>query len=54
MYFKDFGLPMDKAAKSALDDLNTVRNDIEHRYANKPAEVARELIARSFPLTVQL
>jgi DNA-directed RNA polymerase subunit RPC12/RpoP len=52
--FKDFGLPMDKAAKSALDDLSTVRNDIEHRYTNKPAEVVRELIARAFPLTVQL
>jgi hypothetical protein len=52
--FKDFNLPMSKAAKSALDDLNDVRNDVEHRYTNKPAEVVRELIARAFPLTVQL
>ena len=52
--FNDFGLPMDKAARRALEDLNSVRNDIEHRFTNKPADVVRELIARAFPLTVQL
>ncbi len=50
----DFKLPMDKASKAALDELNSLRNDVEHRYTNKPAEVVRELIARTFPLTVQL
>lgn len=50
----DFKLPMDKASKAALDELNSLRNDVEHRYTNKPAEAVRELIARTFPLTVQL
>jgi hypothetical protein len=42
--FDDFDLPLDKLARKALDDLNSVRNDIEHRYTNKPAEIVRELI----------
>lgn len=52
--FKDFGIPLDKASEAALKELNTVRNEIEHRYTNKPSDVVREVIARAFPLTVQL
>ncbi len=52
--FKDFGIPLDKASEAALKDLNTVRNEIEHRYTNKPSDVVREVIARAFPLTAQL
>lgn len=49
--FKDFGITLDP---KALDELNTIRNDIEHRYTNKPASVVREAIGRAFPITLQL
>lgn len=52
--FKTFGISLDKAGERALNDLNSVRNDIEHRYTDKPTEVVREVIARAFPLTLQL
>jgi DNA-directed RNA polymerase subunit RPC12/RpoP len=49
--FKDFGIAIDA---KALDELNTIRNDIEHRYTNTPASAVREAIARAFPVTLQL
>lgn len=49
--FKDFGLDIDQ---SALKDLNTIRNEIEHRFTEKPMQVVREAIAKAFPVTVQL
>lgn len=52
--FKDFGISLDRESDKALQELNTVRNEIEHRYTNKSSEVVREVIARAFPLTVQL
>jgi hypothetical protein len=52
--FKDFGIPLDKDSEAALKELNAVRNEIEHRYTNRPSDVVREVIARAFPLTAQL
>jgi rubrerythrin len=49
--FKDFGISINP---KALEELNGIRNEIEHRYTNKPAQVVREAIARAFPVTVQL
>ena len=49
--FKDFGLDIDRAA---LTDLSDVRNQVEHRYTNKPSQVVREIIAKAFPVTAQL
>lgn len=49
--FRDFGLPINQAA---LNDLNRIRNDIEHRYTDKPQQVIREAIAKAFPVAVDL
>ncbi|WP_449472583.1 hypothetical protein [Sphingobium chungangianum] len=49
--FKDFGIPIDT---KQLQELNGLRNHIEHRYTDKPAETVREAIARAFPITVAL
>ena len=52
--FKDFGLPIKLFKLSVLNDLNAVRNDLEHYYSDKPREQVREVIARSFPLVSSL
>lgn len=49
--FKDFGLAVDQ---KALDELNRIRNDVEHRFTQKPREAVREAIANAFPVVVQL
>jgi hypothetical protein len=49
--FKDFGLKIDR---SALDDLNRIRADIEHYYTNESRETVREAIAKAFPVVVDL
>ncbi len=49
--FKDFGLSIDQAA---LNDLNRIRNDIEHYYTDEPGEVVREAIAKAFPVVTDL
>jgi hypothetical protein len=49
--FKDFGLPLDQ---KALEELNRVRNDIEHRYTAQTDDAVREAIARAFPVTADL
>ena len=49
--FKDFGLQIDQAA---LDDLNKIRNDIEHLYTKEPHQRVREEIAKAFPVVVDL
>lgn len=49
--FKDFGLEIDRAA---LTELGDIRNQVEHRYTNKPSQVVREIIAKAFPVTAQL
>ena len=49
--FKKFGIPIDT---KELGELNRLRNAIEHRYTDKPAEAVREVIARAFPITVAL
>lgn len=49
--FKDFGLEIDRAT---LTDLSDIRNQVEHRYTNKPSQVVREIIAKAFPVTAQL
>ena len=49
--FKDFGLPIDRAA---LLDLNKMRNDIEHHYTSVTRKAVREAIAKAFPVVVDL
>ncbi len=49
--FKDFGIPIDT---KGLQELNGLRNNIEHRYTDQPAQAVREAIARAFPITVLL
>lgn len=49
--FKDFGLEIDRAA---LTELSDIRNQVEHRFTNKPSQVVREIIAKAFPVTAQL
>lgn len=49
--FKDFGLSIDQ---KALEELNRIRNDVEHLYTQKSGEAVREAIANGFPVVVQL
>ncbi|MCZ8195752.1 MAG: hypothetical protein ACK5SF_08630 [Hyphomonadaceae bacterium] len=49
--FKDFSIPIDT---KGLQELNGLRNHIEHRYTEQTAEAVREAIARAFPITVAL
>jgi hypothetical protein len=49
--FRDFDLPINKAA---LDDLNRIRNDIEHRYTDQSREAIQEAIAKAFPVVADL
>ncbi|MGY3484607.1 DNA-directed RNA polymerase subunit RPC12/RpoP [Bradyrhizobium sp. USDA 4011] len=49
--FKAFGHKIDK---SALADLNKIRNDMEHYYTNASGKKVREAIARAFPVIVEL
>lgn len=45
--FKAFGLKIDR---SALAELNNIRNDMEHFYTNATNKKVREAIARGFPV----
>src|SRR3546814_6031432 len=49
--FKDFGVLVDT---KGLQELNGLRNHIEHRFTTEPAQTVREAIARAFPITVAL
>ncbi|MFA7415340.1 MAG: hypothetical protein WC048_12735 [Rhizobium sp.] len=49
--FKDFKIPIDT---KGLQELNGLRNHIEHRYTDEPAQAVREAIARAFPITVAM
>lgn len=49
--FKDFGLRIDQ---SSLRALNRIRNDLEHYFSNESHEAAREVIAKTFPVVVEL
>lgn len=49
--FRDFGLQISNAE---LKDLSRIRNDIEHRHTDLPAEAIREAIAKAFPVVVDL
>ena len=49
--FKAFGIPIDT---KELQELNGLRNNIEHRDTDEPAQTVREAIARAFPITVAL
>lgn len=48
---KDFGLSINSRE---LNELNRIRNEIEHRYTDQPSEAVREAIAKAFPLTSEL
>jgi hypothetical protein len=47
--FKDFGLKIDRA-----NDLNRIRNAIEHYCTAETGETVREAIAKAFPVVVDL
>jgi hypothetical protein len=49
--FKDFGLKIDRPA---LNDLNRIRNAIEHYCTDESRETVREAIAKAFPVVVDL
>jgi len=49
--FRDFGLAIDQ---SALNDLNRIRNDLEHYFSEKSHDAVREAIAKAFPVVAQL
>ena len=49
--FKLFNLTINK---SALADLNKIRNDMEHLYSSATSKKVREAIARAFPVVVAL
>jgi hypothetical protein len=49
--FKDFGLKIDR---TALNDLNRIRNAIEHYCTDESRETVREAIAKAFPVVVDL
>lgn len=48
---KDFEMEVDHVA---LEALNRIRNDIEHRYPNTNASDVREVIAKAFPVVASL
>jgi len=49
--FRDFGLPI---SRQALDDLNRIRNDIEHFYTDESGIAVREAIAKAFSVVADL
>ncbi|CAM5413869.1 hypothetical protein AFEL58S_02237 [Afipia felis] len=49
--FSAFGLKIDR---SALAELNRIRNDVEHLYTQVSHEKAREAIAKAFPVVIDL
>ncbi|MCQ8782910.1 hypothetical protein [Mangrovibrevibacter kandeliae] len=49
--FKAFKIPIDTRE---LEELNDLRNNIEHRFTDQPAQAVREAIARAFPITVAM
>lgn len=49
--FKDFKISINT---KGLQELNVLRNHIEHRYTDQPAHAVREAIARAFPITVAM
>lgn len=49
--FKDFGLAIDHGA---LNDLNRIRNDLEHYFTDTSHEAVREAIAKAFPVVAEL
>lgn len=49
--FRDFGLTIDH---KALSELNTIRNDIEHHYTDKPEAAIRTAIVKAFPVIASL
>jgi hypothetical protein len=49
--FHDFGISIDQ---TALNDLNRIRNDIEHLYLNVPPNQVLEALGRAFPVVANL
>lgn len=49
--FNDFGIAISHAR---LNDLNRIRNDIEHLYTDATLGAVREAIAKAFPVVVEL
>ena len=49
--FRDFGISIDQ---DALNDLNRIRNDIEHLYSKVPRKQLLEALGRAFPVVASL
>lgn len=49
--FKTFGIAIDA---KLLEELNGLRNAIEHRYTNETTDAVREAIARAFPIVAAM
>jgi len=49
--FKSFRISLDT---KELQELNSLRNNVEHRFTDRPAQAVREAIARAFPITVAM
>lgn len=49
--FKAFGLEIDK---DALEELNKIRNDMEHHFTDKPGATIRAAVVKSFPVISSL
>lgn len=49
--FKDFGLNI---SRPALDELNRIRNELEHKYSDRPKEALRAAISAAFPVVIEL
>jgi hypothetical protein len=49
--FRDFGLSINQVA---LNDLNRVRNEVEHHYTQQPHAAVREAIAKAMPVVADL
>ena len=49
--FKTFGIAIDT---KLLEELNGLRNAIEHRYTNQTTDAVREAIARAFPIVAAM
>ena len=49
--FEDFGLDIDR---KILNDLNRIRNELEHYFTNQSHDAVREAIAKAFPIVTRL
>jgi|AGTN01.2.fsa_nt_gi hypothetical protein len=51
---KAFGIPLEKDDLKRLEELQQLRNNIEHKFTEEPHKVVQELIANVFPVVLKL